>query len=414
VRLLALLATLLSAAPPAVPEWRQWGGPDRSFSVEDPGLAEGWDAEGPRLLWSRPLGDGFAAIVAAEGKAYTLYRDGGDDVAVAMELASGRSLWERRIPAPFEESCSFRLGPVPRATPLLAGGLLFAMSAGGKVTALSSAGGEIVWQRDLLRDHPSALRACGFSSSPIAYRDLVLVQAGAPGSALIALRQEDGAVVWQKHDFPNGYASPLLVSVDGQPQLIAFMAREVVGVEPGSGDLLWRHPHPTESEVNASTPVWAPGNLLFVSSGYDGGSRVLRLTRKPQGTSVEELWAHKRMRVHFGTALRVGEVVYGSNGDFGPAPFTAVDLRTGEVLWRDRALGRASGIVVGGRLLLLDEDGMLVLATPTGEGLRVQARAQVLKHQAWTPPTLVGTTVLLRDRKTIAAYDLTRPRKEPR
>lgn len=303
---------------------------------------------------------------------------------------------------------------MPRATPLLAGGRLFALSAGGKLTALATAGGEITWQRDLFRGHPAAVRACGFSSSPLAYDDMVLVQAGAPGSALIALRQKDGTVVWQKHDIPNGYASPLLVSVDGQDQLIAFMASEVVGVEPRTGDLLWRHPHPTESEVNASTPVWAPGNLLFVSSGYNGGSRVLRLSRKPGGTAVEELWAHKRMRVHFGTALRVGGVVYGSNGDFGPAPLTAVDLRTGEVLWRDRALGRASGIVVGRRLLLLDEDGVLVLATPGAEGLLVHARAQLMKHEAWTPPTLAGTTVLLRDRQTIAAYDLTPARREPR
>jgi outer membrane protein assembly factor BamB len=410
--LIPLLAAL--AAGPSAPAWTQWGGPDRSFSVDDPGLAEAWDEEGPRLLWKRPLGDGFAAVVAADGRAYTLYRDGADDVAVALELASGRSLWERRIPAPFDESCSFRLGAVPRATPLLAGSLLFALSAGGKLTALASAGGDIVWQRDLLRDHPSAVRACGFSSSPIAYDDMVLVQAGAPGSALVALRQKDGAIVWQKHDFPNGYSSPLLVSVDGQSQLIAFMAREVVGVEPRSGDLLWRHPHPMESEVNASTPLWAPGNLLFVSSGYDGGSRVLRLSRRGGATSVEELWAHKRMRVHFGTALRLGDVVYGSNGDFGPAPFTAVDLRSGQVLWRDRALGRASGIVVGSRFLLLDEDGVLVLATPTPEGLRVHSRATLLQHEAWTPPTLVGTIVLLRDRKTIAAYDLTAGRKEPR
>ncbi|HEX6737797.1 MAG TPA: PQQ-binding-like beta-propeller repeat protein [Vicinamibacteria bacterium] len=408
-----LLALLLGADGAADRDWPQWGGRDRSFTVADPGLAEAWGADGPRQLWSRPLGDGFAAVVAGGGVAYTLYRDGADDVAVALELPGGRSLWERRFPAPFEDTCSFHLGPVPRATPLLTDALLIALSAGGKVTALSRARGEIAWQRDLLEGHPEAVRACGFSSSPIAYEDLVLVQAGAPGGALVALRQQDGAVAWRRHDIPNGYSSPILVTVDGEPQLVAFMAREVVGVAPRTGELLWRHPHPTDSEVNASTPVWAPGNLLFVSSGYNGGSRVLRLTRQGGKTAVEELWAHKRMRVHFGTALRIGEVVYGSNGDFGPAPFTAVDLRSGEVLWRDRALGRASGIVVGRRLLLLDEDGTLVLATPTAQGLTVHARAVVLKHEAWTPPTLAGTTLLLRDRKTIAAYDLA-PSKETR
>jgi outer membrane protein assembly factor BamB len=409
--LLGLLLVIGPAALAGQPtrDWPQWGGPSRSFAVDDAGLADSWGEGGPPLLWSRPLGDGFGAPVVADGRAYASFRDGEDDVTVAVELSSGRNVWEHRGPAPFRETCSERLGPVPRATPLLAGGLLFTASAGGKLTALDPERGRLVWECDLLRDARHALRACGYSSSPVAYRDLLLVQVGAPGRSLAALRQRDGSVAWQRHDLPNGYASPILVSVDGQPQLVALMAREVVGLAPETGDLLWRHPHPTESDVNAATPVWGPENLLFVSSGYDGGSRVLRLSRTAGRTTVEELWAHKRMRVHFGTALRIGDVVYASNGDFGPAPFTAVDMRTGQVLWRDRAVARASGIVVGRRLLLLDEDGVLVLATPAADGLRVHARAQVMKRLAWTPPVLAGTTLLLRDRQSLSAYDLGDP-----
>jgi outer membrane protein assembly factor BamB len=405
-----LSAVLLSAAGVAAPverDWPQWGGPSRDFSVEDPGLVEAWPAEGPRRLWTQPLGDGFSAIVGTAAAAYAVYREGADDVTVALRPATGERLWERRVTAPFKETCSFRLGAVPRATPLVSGRLLFVLSAGGKLTAFDREAGELVWQRELLAEHPEAARACGFSSSPLAFGDTLVVQTGAPGAALVALRQRDGSVVWRRHDFANGYASPILVSAQGRRQLVAFMAREIVGVEPLQGDLLWRHPHPTESDVNASTPVWSDG-LLFVSSGYDGGSRVVRVPGQGGAASVEEVWAHKRMRVHFGTALRIGDVVYGSNGDFGPAPFTAVDLRSGQVLWRDRAVGRASGIVVGGRMLLLDEEGVLALATPTAEGLRVHARAQVLAREAWTPPTLVGTTLLVRDRRTIAAYDLAR------
>ena len=84
--------------------------------------------------------------------------------------------------------------------------------------------------------------------------------------------------------------------------------------------------------LNTSTPVWGPDNLLFISSGYDGGSRVLKLTRAGDKTTVEEVWAHRLMRVHFSNAIRVGDLVYGSSGDFGPAPFTAIDVKTGKVL----------------------------------------------------------------------------------
>jgi hypothetical protein len=47
------------------------------------------------------------------------------------------------------------------------------------------------------------------------------------------------------------------------------------------------------------------------------------------------------MRVHFTNAIRVGDVVYGSSGDFGPAPFTAIDVKTGKILWRHRSFPRA-------------------------------------------------------------------------
>jgi hypothetical protein len=98
--------------------------------------------------------------------------------------------------------------------------------------------------------------------------------------------------------------------------------------------------------------------------------------------------------------------VYASNGDFGAAPFAAVDIRTGDMAWRDRSVSRSSLIAIGDRLLILDEDGNLVLARPGVEGLTVLARAQVLTNRAWTAPTLSGTRLFLRDRREIVALEL--------
>jgi outer membrane protein assembly factor BamB len=153
-------------------------------------------------------------------------------------------------------------------------------------------------------------------------------------------------------------------------------------------------------------PVWGPDNLLFISSGYDGGSRVIKLTRAGKKTTVEEVWAHRLMRVHFTNAIRVGDVVYGSSGDFGPAPFTAIDVKTGKVLWRHRSFSRASFLMADNHFIILDEDGHLVLANPTAEGLTVAAKADVLSNNAWTAPSLAGTRLYVRDRKNIMALDL--------
>jgi hypothetical protein len=59
-----------------------------------------------------------------------------------------------------------------------------------------------------------------------------------------------------------------------------------------------------------------------------------------------------------------------------------------------------------GTLVIVDEDGELAVASVSSAGLRVHARRQILSSNAWTPPTLVGSTLYVRDRKDILALEL--------
>jgi outer membrane protein assembly factor BamB len=189
---------------------------------------------------------------------------------------------------------------------------------------------------------------------------------------------------------------------------VVFTSAEIAGLNPDTGSLDWSRPHPSDQGVNVATPVWGPDHRLFVSSAYNGGSRMLKLTRAGDRVSAEEVWANKRVRIHFGNAVRLGDRIYASNGDFGAAPFAAIDAATGEMSWRDRSVTRSTLIGAGERLILLDEDGNLALATPGDAGLTVHAKAQILHERAWTVPALVGTTLYVRDRHQIMAFDLGR------
>ena len=81
-------------------------------------------------------------------------------------------------------------------------------------------------------------------------------------------------------------------------------------------------------------------------------------------------------------------------------------MKTGTIAWQDRSFARAQLLYADGKLVILDEDGTLGLATVSSRGLKVLARAAVLDHLSWTPPTLAGTTLYVRDRKNIAAFAL--------
>jgi outer membrane protein assembly factor BamB len=112
------------------------------------------------------------------------------------------------------------------------------------------------------------------------------------------------------------------------------------------------------------------------------------------------------MRVHHGTAVRVGDTVYASSGDFGPAFVVAANVKTGDVLWQDRSFSKANFLYADGKLIILDEDGKLALATVSPAGLKVLSQVELLKKISWTAPTLVGTRLYVRDRKTLIALDL--------
>src|SRR5678816_4200214 len=102
----------------------------------------------------------------------------------------------------------------------------------------------------------------------------------------------------------------------------------------------------------------------------------------------------------------IRDSIYGSSGDFGPAFFVAVNVKTGEIAYQDRTFPKVNFVLADEKLIILDEDGNLALATASPTGLKVISKVSVLKNLAWTVPTLVGTKLYLRDRRTIAALDL--------
>jgi hypothetical protein len=126
------------------------------------------------------------------------------------------------------------------------------------------------------------------------------------------------------------------VNVDGQPQVAVLAAKTVIGFNPDNGALLRSHEHVTNYGLAVSTPVWTPGNLLFVASAYGTGARVLHLSQSGGKTKVDQLWYDPHLELHIGTALQRGGYVYISRGYNGPILMTAVELKTGKIVWQER------------------------------------------------------------------------------
>ena len=415
LRLSLLIAMLVPATTSGQvnPSWTQWGGPRRDFMPESKGLASSWPASGPKKLWSRTLGEGHSSILVENGRLYTMYRQitkqpavMHEEIVAAIDAATGKTLWEFKYPSP-PNGIQFDQGYGPHSTPLIVGNRVFAVSSRSELFALDKATGKRVWFHDLVKEFNAPLTARGYSGSPLLYNGSIIVTMGGPNQAVAAFNQDSGKLAWKGGYFVWAPASPILVDVDKQPQLVVFGGDVVAGIDPASGKELWTHPHKTEWGLNISTPVWmADRHLLIISSAYGVGTRALELRQAAGKTTVTEKWHSQRMRVHIGTIIPLGDYAYASSGDFGPGLISAIDLKSGNVAWQDRSFARAQLLYADGKAIVLDEDGTLGLATLTPQGLKVLAKASVLQNLAWTPPTLAGTMLYVRDRRTLSAFDL--------
>lgn len=404
----AALAFAPARSPAAEPAWTQWGGPDRNFCLPaDPALAPSWPEAGPRQLWRRPLGLGHSAILCEGDRLYTMYRVGDRELVVALDARSGETVWEYAYDAPAKPDMQLDFCIGPHSTPLIAGDRIFTVGGTVILNCLDKKSGKVLWSHDLMEKLGSGHGGRGYAPSPIAYGDLVIVNAGGPKSGVVAFRQSSGEIAWQSEPLRPGAPSPIIARIGGEDHLVAALAADRVGLDPRTGATRWKLAVDRQAAAIMSTPVFLPPDRVFFTSAYGGGSYVVRVTRRDDGHyAAEQVWHDKKLKVQHGNVVVLDGHVIGTSGDFGPAFMMSVRLSDGELAWRERGFPKSTLLKAGSRLIILDEEGVLSLASASGEGLNVISRARVLQDKSWTVPTLAGTRLYLRDLHDIVALDL--------
>ncbi len=411
----ALLTTSAAAQSP------QFGGQNRDFISRSASVDATWPDGKPKQLWSRDLGEGYSGIALHRGRLFTMYRAGDDEFVIAMDAETGKTIWEFKYSSPAPDGVVHDFGHGPNATPLVQRSKVFTLGAYGHVHCLNESDGKLLWSENAAHRLGAKPAVFAYSASPIMYKDRILIPLGSEGGAvasgILCYHYRTGTLLWAKQNCGPVYASPILVELNGQDQLVVIEPTSVVGINPLSGEIYWEYPFQNEQKTNCAIPVWdSKSQILFVSAAYGKGSVGLRLTRGEKGkTKVEELWQNKKIQVHHGSAVLVEGYVYASSGSFGPAFITAVDLQTGEIAFRERGFAKANVIYGDRKLIILDQEGQLAIATPSPKSFKPTAQAQILEEIAWTAPTLFGNHLYLRDKKKIMALEVgSPPAPEPR
>ncbi|HSK80192.1 MAG TPA: PQQ-binding-like beta-propeller repeat protein [Thermoanaerobaculia bacterium] len=389
----------VAAEPAAGVDWPQFRGPERNGISPEKGLLRSWPEGGPKVLWKKPLGSGFASITISGGRLYTMAVEGETESALCFD-ETGKEIWRTPLGSVFPEV----FGNGPRSTPTIDGDVVYALAATGKLHALRIADGSRIWEVDLVKDFSSKLPNRGFASSPLIDGDLLLLEAGGDaGKAIVALDKKTGKARWTALDGGAGYASPLAVTVDGVRQyvFVRTMVGDIVSLLP-DGTVNWKHAWKAGA---IASPLFIPPNRIFASASDDAGAVLLEIGKADGKGTVREVWANRLMKNHFSSSLLHEGHIYG----FDNATLKCIDAATGEQKWVQRGFGKGSLILADGLLFILSDRGGLSLAEATPSGYVEKGKLQAMEGKTWTAPTLSHGKLFLRDEDEMIVLDVKTP-----
>ena len=392
--------------PAAADDWPQWRGPHRDGVSTETGLADRWPSGGPSLRWRTDgLGEGYGSVAVSDGTIYVQGSRSGRSVVFALDAAGGGVRWESELGPRLRDG----RGNGPRGTPTVSGDSLYVLTGMGDLARVALADGRVRWQRNILDDFDQRNISWGTSESPLIEGGWVVVMPGGDGGAIAALDRETGETVWTSGDLTDraGYSSLVAVDLgDGDDPLrtiLGFTARAGVGVRAADGELLWRYREPSNRTANAATPIYSDG-LVFYTSAYGTGGGALRLRVNGDRVDSEEAWFESSLQNHHG-----GVVLYEGHlyGFFGNA-LACVDFKTGEIVWRDRSVGKGSLTLADGKLFLVGEKHRAGLAEATPDGYRERGRFELEDHgePSWGHPVVSNGVLYIRNWGELLAYDV--------
>ncbi|MBN1441361.1 MAG: PQQ-like beta-propeller repeat protein [Planctomycetes bacterium] len=402
------LAIGLAAGPLLISSdahWPQWRGPNRDDISPDKGLLTKWPSGGPALVWKATgLGGGYSGVSIAGGRIFTMGETAEATYLIALQLSDGKKLWSLRVGKAGAPGWGSFAGP--RSTPTLDGERVFALGHYGEMVCAEAASGKEVWRKHYMDDFGGHLPEWGFSESLLVDGDRVVGTPGGAQGTVIALDKATGETVWRCGDLKDDahYSSLIKIEIGDVPQYVVLTAESVAGIAAKDGQLLWRAERKGKVAV-IPTPVHHEGHI-YVTSGYNVGCSLLRIEKSDAGFSATEVYANREMVNHHGGAVLVGKHVYGHSESRG---WICQDVETGEVVWKDRSLGKGSLTFADGHLYLREEagPGTIVLVEATPDGYKEKSRFEQpdrSKKNSWPHPVVAGGQLFIRDQDILLCY----------
>ena len=382
--------------------WTDYRGPNRDGEYTAGAIQTDWPSDGLPEIWRQKVGGGYASVVVAEGKVFTIEQRRDEEVVAAYDFSNGKELWTNSWAARFEESMG---GPGPRATPTWHEGKVYALGGAGELRVLEANTGKLIWRKNILSENGAGNLTWAMSGAPLIVDNKVIVlPGGRSGKSVVAYDKSTGETIWTALDDKQAYTSPMLATLAGRRQIILVSAPRMLAVDPEDGSLLWDYPWKTSYDANCAQPIIVDDEHVFVSSGYGTGAALVKITAGGDRLRATEIWKKNTMKNKFNSSVLHDGIVYGLD----EAILAAVDVRTGERKWKGGRYGFGQVLLAGDHLVILTEAGDVVLVKATPESHQEVARFSAIKGKTWNNHAIAGGRLIVRNQTEMACYDISK------
>ncbi len=403
ISVFVLSAAVVTSAQAA--EWNQWRGPDRDAISTESGLLKQWPQGGLKLVWKATgLGSGFSGVSLWADRVFTMGDKEDGSYLVAVSRVDGTPLWSTKVG---KAGGNDKQRPGPRCTPATDGARVITLAQYGELLCADIATGAELWRKSYQDDFgATAVPRWNFSASPLLDGDRVICLPGGPQGAMVALNKETGALLWQTAGVMDdaSYSSVIAAEIGGVRQYIAVTDARVFGVRATDGTVLWQAARKQRNVI--PTAIYRDG-IVFISSGYNAGCHGFRITADGGAFKAEQIYDNRRLANQHGGSILVGDHVYVSVDSGGR--LTCVEFKTGQIVWQDTSVGKASLGYADGHLIVRSEKGPVALVEATPAGYREKGRFDQpdrSDYNSWPHPVVAGGRLYLRDQDVLLCYEL--------
>ena len=384
--------------------WPAWRGPTAEGQSDAKGLPLHW-SETENIAWKTGIHDlGYSTPVVWGDQIWltTAKEDGTALYAVCIDLNSGKSIHDIEV---FRPENPQHINPAnsyatPSAT--IEAGRVYVHYGTFGTACIDTASGEVLWRRtDLKCDHMQ-----GPASSPVLFEDLLIVTLeGIDKQFMAALDKKTGATVWMynrpadiytpdtKPVFRKSYQTPLIIDVNGTPQLVSNGALLVTGHEPRTGKEIWRLRYGVDSTI--SSIVHGHGLLFVNTGGHPSESELLAIRMGGAGDVLNShvVWKMTKDTPFQTSPVLVGDLLYTVTDD---GVLTCMEATTGKPVWSQRLKGKfgASFVATADRIYISNTKGKTTVFAP--ERQYRELAVNQLDGELWASPAVAGKALLLR------------------